>query len=118
MCTKTKYNILDSPSIMFILFDIQYDYKDRIYKIVEDKIIWKRKIENKLVGIINAPRPSHFNVIIFNPLGGTLYSSFKSNLIYYHDSLKNNGVITPLNRDKDRKALWIPYISIYKKLNI
>ena len=44
LCTKTKYNILEYPVIMFLLFDMQFDElnsnKDLIYKIVEDKIMF------------------------------------------------------------------------------
>ena len=72
LCRKTKYNILEYPVIMFLLFDMQFDQlnsnKDLIYKIFEDKIMLNFNCEYKLLGIIVAPKPTHFNAIIFNPI--------------------------------------------------
>ena len=94
---------------MFLLFDMQFDElhsnKDMIYKIVEDKIVLKLNYEYKLVGIIAAPKPNHFNAIIFNPLGNTIDTHFKRNLIYYHDGLINEGLIIPLKEGKTGRLL-------------
>ena len=43
LCNKTKYNIISYPKILFVLFDAAFsdllNYKDNIFKIVEEKII-------------------------------------------------------------------------------
>ncbi len=89
LCTKVKYNIVEYPKFMFLLFDMQYNelnmYKNDILNIVEDKIILNIKVEYNLVGIIAAPKANHFNCIIFNPLGKTIDPYFKSSIIFYHD---------------------------------
>ena len=122
LCTKVKYNIVEYPKFMFLLFDMQYNelnmYKNDILNIVEDKIILNIKVEYNLVGIIAAPKANHFNCIIFNPLGKTIDPYFKSNNIYYHDGEKNNGNVTSLNKNDDWKNLGIPYIVLYKMADI
>ena len=94
---------------MFLLLDMQFDElnsnKDLIYKIVEDKIMQNFNCEYKLLGIIGAPKPNHFNAIIFNPIGYTVDPYFQSNLIYYHDGLKNEGLIIPLKENADWKTI-------------
>ena len=121
LCTKVKYNILDYPNYMFLLFDMQfhdlYNYSKEIFKIVEDDIVLNIKVEYKLVGIISAPKANHFNCIIFNPLGITIDPFFKSSKIYYHDGELNNGNVASLGQNDDWKKIGIPYIAIYKKLD-
>ena len=94
---------------MFLLFDFQFDelikFKSDIFSIIEDKIILNINVEYNLVGIIAAPKANHFNCIIFNSLGKTIDPFFKSNTIYYHDGLKNNGKVTPLGKNEDWKNL-------------
>ena len=94
---------------MFLLLDKQFDElnsnKDLIYKIVEDKIMLNFNCEYKLLGIIGAPKPNHFNAIIFNPIGYTVDPYFQSNLIYYHDDLRNEGLIIPLKENADWKTI-------------
>lgn len=106
---------------MFILFDMQFDElnmnKDMIYKIAEDKIVLNLKFNYKLAGIISTPKQNHFNTIIFNPFGFTIDTYFKSNLIYYHDGLMNEGRIIPLEEGQDWKSIEIPYVPIYKKID-
>ena len=118
LCTKVKYNIVEYPKFMFLLFDMQFDelkiYKKDIFNITEAKITLNLKVEYNLVGIISAPKANHFNSIIFNPLGKSIDSYFKSNFIYYHDGEKNNGKVTSLGKNEDWKNLGIPYIVLYK----
>ena len=98
LCTKVKYNIVEYPKFMFLLFDFQYNelniYKNDIFNIIEEKIILNIKVEYNLVGIIAAPKANHFNCIIFNPIGKSIDPYFQSNNIYYHDGGKNNDNIT------------------------
>ena len=110
------------PAFLFLLFDFQYSdlvkYKDNIYKLLDDKIPLNLKIEYKLVGLIAVPSKNHYNTIIFNPLGSTINSYFSSNNIYYHDGMLNDGHILALNKGEDWKKIGIPYIALYKKLEI
>ena len=107
---------------MFLLFDMQFDelkiYKKDIFNITEAKITLNLKVEDNLVGIISAPKVNHFNSIIFNPLGKSIDSYFKSNFIYYHDGEKNNGKVTSLGKNEDWKNLGISYIVLYKMSEI
>ena len=41
-----------------------------------------------------------------------------SNNIYHHDGMLNDGCIIPLKKGEDWKNEGIPYIALYKKLNI
>ena len=54
---------------MFVLFDMQHEeldnYRVEIFNIIEDKIILNINDEYKLAGMIAAPKPNHFNSIIF-----------------------------------------------------
>ena len=122
LCTKVKYNIVEYPKFMFLLFDFQYNelniYKNDIFNIIEEKIILNIKVEYNLVGIIAAPKANHFNCIIFNPIGKSIDPYFQSNNIYYHDGEKNNGNITALNKNDDWKNVGIPYIVLYKMADI
>ncbi len=99
-------------------FDELEIYKNDIFSINENKILLNIKVEYNLVGIIAAPKANHFNSIIFNPLGKTIDSYFKSNFIYYHDGEKNNGKVTSLGKNEDWKNLGIPYIVLYKMSDI
>ena len=89
LCTKTKYNIISYPKILFVLFDMAFsdlqNYKDSIFKLVEEKIILNFNVEQKLSGIISCPYYNYYNTIIFNPLGSNIDQYFTSNCIYYHD---------------------------------
>ncbi len=120
LCLKIKYNILNFPKFLFILFDFQYSelskYKEKIYKLLEDKIILMLRTEYKLIGLINAPSINHYNTIIFNPLGRSINKYFTPNNIYYHDGMCNNGCIVSLKKGEDWKNKGIPYIALYKKL--
>ena len=91
LCLKIKYNILKNQVFLFLLFDFQYSelerYKDKILKLVEDRIALNIKVEYKLIGIISSPSRNHYNTIIFNPIGSTINSYFTANNIYYHDSM-------------------------------
>ena len=103
LCTKTKYNIISYPKILFVLFDMAFsdllNYKDSIFKLVEEKNnIFN--VEYKLSGIISCPYYNHYNTIIFNPLVSNIDQYFTSNYIYYHDGTKNEGRITKLNTNK------------------
>ena len=122
LCLKIKYNIMSYPVFLFLLFDFQYSelvkYKDNIYKLLDDKIALNIKIDYKLIGLIAAPSKNHYNTIIFNPLGSTINSYFSSNNIYYHDGMLNDGHILALNKGEDWKKIGIPYIALYKKLEI
>ena len=121
LCLKIKYNIETYPEFLFILFDFQYSdlvkNKDNIFNLLDSKIAFNLKTEYKLVGIIAAPKNNHYNVIIFNPIG-VLNTAFSANNIYYHDGMLNNGRITTLKVGEDWKRIGIPYIALYKKLNI
>ena len=112
LCTRVKYNIVEYPKFMFLLFDFQFDelikFKSDIFSIIEDKIILNINVEYNLVGIIAAPKANHFNCIIFNPFGITVDPYFKSNFIYYHDGEKNNGKVTSLGKNEDWRNLGPP----------
>ena len=98
--------------------DLQ-NYKDSIFKLVEEKIILNFNVEYKLSGIISCCLYyNHYNAIIFNPLGSNIDQYFISNCIYYHDGTKNGGRITKLNTNEDWHNIGIPYIVIYKLINI
>ena len=120
--TKTKYNIISYPKILFVLFDMTFsdlqNYKDIIFKLVEEKIILNFNVEYKLSGIISCPYYNHYNSIIFNPLGSNIDQYFTSNYIYYHDGTKNEGRITKLNTNEDWHNNGIPYILEYKFIDV
>ena len=107
---------------MFVLFDIAFSdlvkYKDSIFKLVEERIILNFNVEYKLTGIIACPYYNNYNCIIFNPLGSNIDHNFTSNLIYYHDGTKNECRISKLNTDEDWHTIGIPYILIYKFIDI
>ena len=69
-------------------------------------------------GIISCPYYNHYNTIIFNPLGSNIDQYFTSNYIYYHDGTKNEGRITKLNTNKYWHNIGIPYIVVYKYIDI
>ena len=52
------------------------DYKETIFKLVEEKIILNFNVEYKLIGIISCPSFNHYNSIIFNPLGCNIDSYY------------------------------------------
>ena len=79
-----------------VFSDLQ-NYKDSIFKLIEEKIILNFNVEYKLSEIISCPYYNHYNTIIFNPLG----SNIASNCINYHNGTKNEGRITKLNTNKD-----------------
>ena len=122
LCQKIKYNILSYPNFIFLLFDFQfsdlYKFRDQIFKLIEEKLVLNSYIEYKLSGIIAAPSYNHYSTIIFNPMGSTINSHFTPNNIYYHDGMLNNGKIMPISEGLDWKTLGIPYIVLYKKLNL
>ena len=122
LCAKIKYNILSYPKILFVLFDMTFsdltNYKDNIFKLVEEKIILNFNVEYKLSGIISCPSYNHYNSIIFNPIGSNIDQNFTSNCIYYHDGTKNEGRITKLNTNEDWHNIGIPYILVYKFIDI
>ena len=122
LCVKIKYNILSYPKILFVLFDMAFSdlmkYKDAIFKLVEEKIILNFNVEYKLAGIISCPYYNHYNSIIFNPIGANIDHNFTSNFIYYHDGTKNEGRITKLNTNEDWHNIGIPYILVYRFIDI
>ena len=75
-------------------------------------------MEYNLEGIIGVPFRNNFNCIIFNPREGTLNKTFLSNNIYIHYGMKFRGKIIALKEDKNWRLFGIPYILIYKDLNI
>ena len=118
---KIKYDINIFPTFIFLLFDFQYNdlinYKDNIYKLIEDTFTLPNNMEYKLLGMIAAPNYDHYNTIIFNPIDQTINSIFTPNKIYYHDGQKNDGKIMSITEGMDLRNLGIPYIVLYKKLN-
>ena len=120
LCLRVKYNILSYPVFLFLLFDFQYNeltnYKDKIYKLLKDKITLNFRTEYRLIGIIGAPKINHYNAIIFNPMGPSINKKFTQNNIYYHDGMLNNGCIISLKKGEDWKNIGIPYIALYKKV--
>ena len=72
------------------------NYKDTIFKLVEEKIILNFNVEYKLTGIIACPSYNHYNSIIFNPLGCNIDKTFSSNYIYYHDGTLKDGQVTQI----------------------
>ena len=120
LCLKIKYNIVSYPLFLFILFDFQYTelakYKEKIYKLLEEKIILNLRTEYRLIGMICAPHINHYNTIIFNPIGQSINKNFTANNIYYHDGMLNNGCIIALKDGEDWKNIGIPYIVLYKKI--
>ena len=122
LCQKIKYNLLNYPVFLFLLFDFQYTelelYKSQIYKLVEEKLILNIKVEYKLIGMIAAPSINHYNTIVFNPIGQTINPNFIPANIYYHDGNKNGGKIVEIKKGEDWRIKGIPYIVLYKKLDI
>ena len=121
ICVKIKYNIESYPIFLFLLFDFQFSeltqYKDKIYKLVENTVALNIRLEYKLVGLISALKRNHYNTIIFNPIGSTIVPKFTANNIYYHEGMLNNGNITFLKLGEDWKSIGIPYIALYKKIS-
>ena len=97
LCTKVKYNIVEYPKFMFLLFDFQYNelniYKNDIFNIIEEKIILNIKVEYNLVGIKAAPKANHFNCIIFNPIGKSFEPYFRVYVAYFLLSLLSSNVV-------------------------
>ena len=122
LCLKIKYNIESFPNFLFILFDFSYaelvKNKEKIFKLLDDRIAFNLKTEYNLKGIITAPKINHYNTILFNPMGLINNFYLNSNNIYYHDGMLNDGCIIPLKKGEDWKNVGIPYIALYKKLNI
>ena len=120
LCLKITYNILKYPEFLFLLFDFQYQdlvrYKDNIFNLLENRIVLNINAEYKLIGVISAPNRNHYNTVIFNPIGSTINSYFTANNIYYHDGMRNGGHIEAIKSEEDWKAIGIPYIALYKKL--
>ena len=112
LCVKIKYDINIFPTFIFLLFDFQYNdlinYKDNIYKLIEDTFTLPNNMEYKLLGMIEAPNYDHYNTIIFNPIGQTINSIFTPNKIYYHDGQKNDGKIMSTPEGMDWRNLGIP----------
>ena len=100
-----KYNIISYPIFLFILFDFQFgelsNYKDQIFKLLDNRIVLNFKKEYKLVGMICAPFRNHYNTVIFNPIGSSIDKTFTPNNIYYHDGMHNNGRIETLKKGED-----------------
>ena len=122
LCTKVKYNLESYPIYMTILFDMSYSdiykFKEKIYKIAEDTVLLNLNKEYKLIGIISLPSYNHYCSIIFNPNGKYINEYFQSNYIYYHDGMQNDGKIVRIKEGEDWRRLGIPYILIYKLINI
>ena len=122
LCTKVKYNLESYPIYMTILFDMSYSdiykFKEKIYKIAEDTVVLNLIKEYKLIGIISLPSYNHYCSIIFNPSGKYINEYFQSNYIYYHDGMQNDGKIVRIKEGEDWRRLGIPYILIYKLINI
>ena len=93
-------------------------WENHIYDLLEDNIILGLNIEYYLCGIIACPSNNHYNSIFVNPKGIIMDSFFLFNLIYYHDSILNDGRIVPINNKNDWKKIGIPYIAIYKRNEI
>ena len=56
--------------------------------------------------------------IIFNPLGCNIDKTFSSNYIYYHDWTLNNGQISQILKEENWQDIGIPYIAIYKFIDL
>ena len=86
-----------------MLFDFQYSelssFKNNIYKLVEEKLVFNFKEEYNLLGLIAVPERNHYNTIIFNPIGQSIINNyFAQNKIYNHDGMKNGGKIMKLKK--------------------
>ena len=68
--------------------------------------------------MISAPSINHYNTIIFNPIGHSINKNFIPTNIYYHDGTKNGGKIVEIKQGEDWRIKGIPYIVLYKKLDI
>ena len=95
-----------------------YKFKEKIYKIAEDTVVLNLNKEYKLIGIISLPSYNHYCSIIFNPSGKYINEYFQSNYIYYHDGMQNDGKIVRIKEGEDWRKLGIPYILIFKLINI
>ena len=85
---------------------------------MEEKIILNFNVEYKLTGIIACPSYNHYNSIIFNPLAFKIDIIFSSNYIYYHDGTLNNGQISQIIQEQNLQDIGIPYIVIYKFIDL
>ena len=121
LCLKIKYNIISQPEIIFLLFDFPYSelnkLKNKIYDLIEDKIVFTINTEYKLSGIIAVPSQNHYNTIIFNPMGLTINKEFTPDKIYYHDGLHNNGMIMQIKENMNWRNVGIPYVVLYEKID-
>ena len=121
LCLKIKYSIISYPIFLFLLFDFHYyellTFKEKIFNLIEDKLVLNLKEEYQLVGMIAAPGRNHYNTIIFNPTGHTINSNFTPNNIYFHDGMLNEGNIIALIEGENWKEKGIPYIVVYKKID-
>ena len=105
--------------MLILLFDLDYDNllnkSNIIYDILEYELFLGLDIVYRLKGLVTLPFKDHYGTVIFNPTGNLINSKFKSNFIYFHDSLKNNGNIKECSNNEDWKGNGSPYIAIYKK---
>jgi len=102
-----------------ILFDLSYEnllkYSKNIFNLLEQHLILNFDTEYNLKGLVIYPYKNHYSSIIFYPVGSLINTEFKSNKIYIHDSLKNNGKIIEINNINSWKNEGIPYLAIYAK---
>ena len=102
-----------------ILFDLSYEnllkYSKNIFDLLEQHLILNFDAEYNLRGLVIYPYKNHYSSIIFYPVGSLINREFKSNKIYIHDSLKNDGKIKELNDINSWKNEGIPYLAIYSK---
>lgn len=121
LCLKIKYNIISYSDIIFLLFDFPYSelnkHKNKIYDLIEDKIVFTINTEYKLSWIIAVPSQNHYNTIIFNPICLTINKEFTPDKMYYHDGLHNNGMIMQIKENMNWRNVGIPYIVLYKKID-
>ena len=116
---KIKFEIKAFPDFLILLFVLDYanflNKSNNIYDILEYELFLGLDIVYRLKNLVTLPFKDHYGTVIFNPTGNLINSKFKSNLIYFHDSLKNNGNIKECSNNEDWKGNGSPYIAIYKK---
>ena len=117
--TICEYQIISYPIFLMILFDLSYEnllkYSKNIFNLLEQHLILNFDTEYNLKGLVIYPYKNHYSSIIFYPVGSLINTEFKSNKIYIHDSLKNNGKIIEINNINSWKNEGIPYLAIYAK---
>jgi len=91
------------------------NYLKEIFNLIEERLILNLGVEYLLNSIILLPFEGHYSTVIFNPEGTLIDNYFKSNLIYIHDGLKNDGKIISIENSDDWKKEGVPYIVVYER---